>query len=78
MTTTTLDTLRPGDCGVVHTLTGSGPLIQRLAEMGMVPGAQCTVVRFAPLGDPMEIVLDGYHLSLRKTEARCVCVVRNV
>lgn len=71
----TLDLMKPGESGVVCSLAGEGPLIQRLAEMGLVAGAQCRVIRFAPLGDPMEILLDGYHLSLRKSEARCVGIV---
>lgn len=69
MVTTTLDTLAPGARGAIVAVRGEGMIAQRLAEMGMVPGAEVTVVRFAPLGDPMEILLDGYHLSLRKSEA---------
>ncbi len=78
MLKTTLDTLRPGDHGVVQSLAGDGPVVQRLAEMGVVQGAHCSVVRFAPLGDPIEIVLDGYHLSLRRKEAQHVWIERVV
>lgn len=42
---------------------------QRLMEMGLTPGSECTVVRYAPLGDPMEIFVCGYSLALRRTEA---------
>jgi ferrous iron transport protein A len=42
---------------------------QRLNEMGLTLGAECTLVRVAPLGDPMEVRVRGYHLSLRKSEA---------
>lgn len=42
---------------------------QRLLEMGLTVGTECTVVRYAPLGDPIEIKVRGYHLSLRQTEA---------
>jgi Fe2+ transport system protein FeoA len=49
---------------------------QRLLEMGLTVGVQFEVVRFAPMGDPMEIKLRGYHLSLRKKEAAGVQVVR--
>ncbi|HLP00433.1 MAG TPA: FeoA family protein [Opitutaceae bacterium] len=42
---------------------------QRLLEMGLTTGTECTVVRYAPLGDPLEIRVRGYHLSLRQSEA---------
>ena len=42
---------------------------QRLLEMGLTVGTECTVVRYAPLGDPLEIRVRGYHLSLRQAEA---------
>ena len=47
---------------------------QRLLEMGLTEGIPFEVVRFAPLGDPMEIKVRGYHLSIRKTEARGIFV----
>jgi len=49
---------------------------QRLLEMGLTVGAQCEVIRFAPLGDPIDIKVRGYHLSLRKKEAAGVRVAR--
>ncbi len=49
---------------------------QRLLEMGLTVGAQFEVVRFAPLGDPIDIKVRGYHLSLRKKEASGVRVAR--
>lgn len=52
------------------TLAGTGR--QRLLEMGLTPGAEFELVRFAPLGDPLEIRLRGYHLSLRRLEAESV------
>ncbi|MBI2343846.1 MAG: ferrous iron transport protein A [Deltaproteobacteria bacterium] len=64
-----LNTLRPGERGIVEAIHGDSAVTQRLAEMGMVPGATCEVVRYAPLGDPIDILLDGYHLSLRKRDA---------
>lgn len=48
----------------------------RLLEMGVTVGAPCEVVRCAPLGDPLEIKVRGYHLSLRKADAACVRVAR--
>lgn len=69
---TTLDSMPPGSRGTVAGLGGEGLIHQRLLEMGLFEGAEVEVVRLAPLGDPMEIVVQGYHLSLRKAEARLV------
>ena len=70
---TTLDQLKPGQRATVLAVTGTGTAIyQRLLEMGVFEGAELSVVRFAPLGDPMEIRLQGYNLSLRKAEAKLV------
>lgn len=68
----TLDQLKPGDSAIVGMLTGDGAIHQRLLEMGVIEGAGVEVVRMAPLGDPMEIIVQGYHLSLRKAEASLV------
>ena len=67
-----LNQLRPGDNGVVRGLLGDGALHQRLQEMGVIEGADVEVVRIAPLGDPIEIIVQGYLLSLRKAEAAFV------
>lgn len=71
---TTLDTLRPGQCGVVRSVAGAGDARRRLLEMGVVSGTEVRIVRLAPLGDPMEVRLRGYHLSIRRSEARTVVV----
>jgi ferrous iron transport protein A len=68
----TLDKLKPGESGVVLTLHGDGAVQQRLLEMGVIEGAEVEMVRRAPLGDPLEIIVQGYHLSLRKAEAKLV------
>ena len=65
----TLDSLKPGDAGVVTALDCDPEATHRLMEMGLLPGTPIKVVRFAPLGDPIEILMRGYHLSLRKAEA---------
>jgi len=49
---------------------------QRILEMGLTVGAQCEVIRFAPMGDPIDIKVRGYHLSLRKKDAAGVRVER--
>jgi Fe2+ transport system protein FeoA len=69
----TLDKLAAGQRATVKAVTGEGSAIyQRLLEMGVFEGAQIEVVRLAPLGDPMELRLHGYNLSVRKSEAACV------
>ncbi len=70
----TLADLAVGDKARVVKLEGAGLTVQRLAEMGLTPGVVITVVRFAPLGDPVEVKVRGYALSLRNVDARCVLV----
>ena len=73
-----LDALPRGVQARVFRMEGSGPVAKRLMEMGIVPGAPVSVVRSAPLGDPIEIRVRGYHLALRRTEARTITVIRAV
>lgn len=68
----TLDQLKPNESGVISALHGVGDTQQRLLEMGVSDGAEVEVLRFAPLGDPMEIYVRGFHLTLRKSEAAMV------
>jgi len=70
----TLDQVAPGSRARVVAFTGDGDSLQRLLEMGLVAGAEVEVVRLAPLGDPMEIRVSGYLLSLRKREAEAIAV----
>jgi len=71
-----LATLRPGTkCRVLHVL-GADSIAQRLMEMGLVGGTEVEVVKLAPLGDPMQIAVLGYQLTLRKSEASRVWVER--
>ncbi len=65
----TLDQFHPGDKGTVSVISGSGAFNQRLREMGIMEGCVIEVVRLAPFGDPIEILVQGYNLSLRKHEA---------
>lgn len=71
---TTLDKLKPGDEAVVSRLEGDPDNVERLMEMGLISGTSIKVVKYAPLGDPIEIVMRGYHLSLRRAEAAGVIV----
>jgi Fe2+ transport system protein FeoA len=61
--------LEPGDRGTIERLSCRGRLRRRLMDMGIVTGTSFEVERVAPLGDPMELKIKGFHLSLRKHEA---------
>ena len=64
-----LDKLRPGQKGVVVSIDGDGKVKRRLFDMGLTPDAEVMLRKVAPLGDPIEVTLRGYELSLRKAEA---------
>lgn len=70
----TLDQLGRGQSAVVVRIGGERTLRRRLLDMGLVTGEVVTLRAFAPLGDPIELTLKGYQLSLRKAEARLVVV----
>ena len=69
-----LSSLSPGQTARVLRVAGQPAARQRLQEMGLVRGTTVQFVRAAPLGDPIEIRLRGYHLSLRRQEAEAVIV----
>lgn len=70
-----LSELALGTTGVVRELSKNGSVaLLRLREMGVLPGTKITLLRAAPLGDPLEIKVRGYNLSLRKSEAEHVLV----
>lgn len=71
---TSLSELSPGDKGIVFSVNCRGKLRKRLMDMGLVRGAHFEVERVAPLGDPMELKLKGFHLSLRREEAEEIVV----
>ena len=64
-----LDTFKVGQTGTVIKVLGEGKVRRRLFDMGVTPGAQIYLRKKAPLGDPLEVTLRGYELSLRKVEA---------
>ena len=70
----TLKDVAVGDQAVVKRLTGEGALKRRIMDMGVNKGVEIFVRRVAPLGDPMEVTLRGYELSLRKAEAESIVV----
>jgi len=69
-----LTELKPGEKGRVVKVGGSGAIHRRILDMGVVSGSEIEVERVAPLGDPVEFNLLGYHLSLRREEARNIYV----
>ena len=64
----------PGQTGVVKKIKSTGDLKRRLLDMGIVPGSRFELVKLAPLGDPIDIKIKKYHLSLRKEEAEQIVV----
>ncbi len=61
-----------GESGVIVKVNGEGRIRRRLFDMGVTPRAEVTMRKKAPLGDPIEVNLRGYELTLRKDEACCV------
>ena len=74
----TLDLFSIGEIGTVKTVAADGKIKRRLFDMGITPGAEIFMRKRAPLGDPIEITLRGYELTLRKSEAVCVLMEVNV
>lgn len=68
----TLDQLQPGELGVVSKVKGRGPIKRRIVDMGVVAGTVIQVQKYAPMGDPIEVKLKGFNLSLRKNEAALI------
>lgn len=69
-----LATMRPGEHGRITAIGTIGPLRRRLMDMGVLVGESITVVKVAPLGDPIEVTIKSYQLSLRKKEAEGIVV----
>jgi ferrous iron transport protein A len=69
-----LSELAVGAKATVRDFSASGPAFVRLREMGLVTGTPLTLLRTAPLGDPLEIKVRGYNLSLRRSEAEFILV----
>ena len=67
-----LDEFKIGETGLIKKVEGEGRLRRRLLDMGVTPGTKAYLRKKAPLGDPLEITIRGYELTLRKTEARLV------
>lgn len=66
--------LRPGEKGRITAIGAIGPLKRRLMDMGVLVGEEVRVIKVAPLGDPIEVTIKSYNLSLRKREAEGIAV----
>ena len=66
----TLDELKIGQTARIHKVGGEGALRQHILDMGIIPGAEVTLMKFAPMGDPMELRIHGYELTLRIADAK--------
>ena len=72
-----MKTLKNVACGQtvkVTKLTGDGPVKRRIMDMGITKGVDVCVRKVAPLGDPIEVTVRGYELSIRKADAEMICV----
>lgn len=70
----TLKQILPGNTVSVTKLNGTGPLKRRIMDMGITKGTSIVVQKVAPLGDPMEVTVRGYELTLRKSDAEMISV----
>ncbi len=67
-----LNEMKIGETGTIKSVAGEGKIRRRLFDMGVTNGAEVFVKKVAPLGDPIEITIRNYELSLRKAEASCI------
>ena len=78
MSDITLNMLQPSDIGTVDKILTTDPKLKmRLLELGLLKGTTIEIIRYAPLGDPIEIKIRGYRLSIRKEEAESVLIEKN-
>ena len=68
----TLDMLKNGETAIIKTVGGEGALRLRFLDMGLIPHTAGTLQKTAPMGDPIEIRVRGYELTLRKADARLI------
>ncbi len=69
-----LKSLKPGESGKIAMVRVKGPIKRRLMDMGVIKGTEVYVEKVAPLGDPIEIKIKGYNLSLRKEDAQNIII----
>ena len=70
----TLKDVKVGETVKVVKLTGEGAVKRRIMDMGVTKGTEVSVRKVAPLGDPIEVTVRGYELSIRKLDAQMICV----
>ena len=70
-----LNEVKVGETVTVSKIDGSGAIKRRIMDMGLVKNVKLTVRKVAPLGDPIEITVRGYELSIRKEDAKCIKVL---
>lgn len=70
----TLDKLKPGNRGIIKTVGGKGALRRKMFDLGLTPNTSVLVRKVAPLGDPIEVYLRGFELTLRKEDASFIQV----
>ena len=71
----TLKDLSIGEAGIISKITTKGALKQRFMDMGITKGTEAKIVKIAPLGDPIEIQIRGYNLSVRKLDAEKIYIM---
>jgi Fe2+ transport system protein FeoA len=69
-----LSEMREGQTATIDRIGGNGALRRRILEMGIVKGAEVHVEKYAPLKDPLELIVKGYHVSIRVSEATQITV----
>ena len=70
----TLKDLEIGGSAIIQSVGGEGALRQHFLDMGVIPGAEITLVKYAPMGDPMELRVQGYELTLRVADAEKILI----
>ena len=68
----TVNDMHPGERAIIKSVMGNGSLHQRLREMGLMEGFSIEFIRSAPLGDPLEVLIQDYYLSIRRAEAALI------
>lgn len=70
----TVDCLKPGERGIIKNIGGKGAIRRRLIDMGITPNTEIMLRRIAPFGDPIQINIRGYELSIRKADAKEIII----
>ena len=74
----TIDDLSIGQSGVISKVGGEGPLRLRFLDMGLIPGTKVLLQKVAPMGDPIQIQVRGYELTIRREDARKIAIKEEI